>query len=68
MQTKQKQEDGPWKILTMATDTGQTVMDCYLGSGTTAAVCHNLGCRNVELFELSVVFSDALALLMALVT
>ena len=35
------------KILTMATDTGQTVMDCYLGSGTTAAVCHKMGRRYI---------------------
>lgn len=34
-----------YRILTMATSTGDIVMDCFAGSGTTAAVAHKMGRR-----------------------
>lgn len=33
------------RILQVATDPGDTVLDCYAGSGTTAAVAHKMGRR-----------------------
>lgn len=38
-----KPEDLLKQILEIATDEGEMVLDCYLGSGTTAAVAHKLG-------------------------
>jgi adenine-specific DNA-methyltransferase len=33
------------RIIEIATDPGDLVLDCFLGSGTTAAVAHKLGRR-----------------------
>lgn len=38
-----KPEELTARILTIATDPGDWVVDCYAGSGTTAAVAHKLG-------------------------
>lgn len=35
------------RIVTMATDKKQVVLDCYLGSGTTTAVCHKMERRYI---------------------
>lgn len=40
-----KPEELLWRILTIATNPGDLVLDSFLGSGTTAAVAHKMGRR-----------------------
>ncbi|MEK6210899.1 MAG: site-specific DNA-methyltransferase [Pseudomonadota bacterium] len=44
-----KPEELTARILTIATDPGDWVIDCYAGSGTTAAVSHKLGRKFVAI-------------------
>ncbi|WP_216843873.1 site-specific DNA-methyltransferase [Phytoactinopolyspora alkaliphila] len=40
-----KPEELLQRVIHIATDPGDIVLDCYAGSGTTAAVAHKMGCR-----------------------
>jgi adenine-specific DNA-methyltransferase len=55
------------RILRIATDPGDVVLDAYLGSGTTAAVAHKLGRRYVGIDDSDEAMAIALARLAAVV-